>query len=94
MLFDVALQDYENLTNIALINHPFAEQLQRCRSIESITSFLQDKAREISDYSGSDRMTNAIRNIVSILSMVSGTAIFDDPAYLVCLNVPMQMFYP
>jgi hypothetical protein len=89
-LLDAALQHYEKTTNISLAEHPLAEQLHSCHAVDSITTFLQDKAREFGDFPGSDRAMNAIKNTVSILSMLSSTAVLGD---LVCPKLPMQVLY-
>ena len=77
-LFDAALQDYEKTTNITLAEHPLAEQIHNCHAVGPTTTFLQEKAPEFGDFRGSDRVKNAISNIVSILSMLSLTAILGD----------------
>jgi hypothetical protein len=82
-LFDAALQHYEKTTNIVLAKHPLAEQLQNCHSVESTTTFLQDKAREIGDFRGSDRIMMSIKNTASILFMLSANAALGDAMDLV-----------
>jgi len=67
-LFDDALHDYEKTTNIALAKHPLAEQLQNSPLI-----LLQDHARELGDFPGSDRMMKSIKNTVSVLGMLLDT---------------------
>ena len=82
-LFDTALQHYEKTTNITLAKHPLAEQLQNCHTIESTTNFLQNKAREFGDFRGSDKIMVSIKNIVSILFMLSVNAASDGARDLV-----------
>jgi hypothetical protein len=45
VLFETALQGYERQTGIVLGNHPLAEQLQDCDSIESVTAVLREQTR-------------------------------------------------
>ena len=71
-LFDDALHDYEKTTNIALAKHPLAEQLQNSHTVEPII-LLQDRARELGDFPGSDRMMKSIKNTVSVLGMLLDT---------------------
>ena len=85
-LFDAALQDYEKTTDIVLAQHPLAEQLQNCHTVESTTTFLQDKAREFGDFRGSDRVMVSIKNTVSILFMLSANAASDNVIDLVRPN--------
>ena len=85
-LFDAALQHYEQATNIILANHPLAEKLQNCHTVESTTNFLQDKVRELGDFRGSDRVMVSIKNTVSILCMLFPNATSDDVTDLVRPN--------
>jgi hypothetical protein len=73
-LFESALQAYENNTGVKLSEHPLAVQLQSCRSIESITTLLQEQARALIDSRGNERIENLIESTVSILFTLSGTA--------------------
>ena len=83
-LFESALRDYEKTTNLTLAKHPLAEPLQNCHSVESITAFLQDKAREFGDFEGRNEMMKSIKSTVSILCALSTTAALGDAVYLVC----------
>ena len=74
VLFESALHDYERQTGITLANHPLAEQLQTCESIESVTTFLQEQARAFNESRGSDKIIKSIESAVSALSRVSATA--------------------
>jgi hypothetical protein len=87
-LFDAALQGYEKTTSITLAKHPLAEQIRNYHAVEPTTTFFQEKVQEFGDFRGSDR---AIKNIVSILSVLSSTAILD---HVVCPNVSIRVFYP
>jgi hypothetical protein len=85
-LFESALQDYERTTNIILVKHPLAEQLQDYNSIESIVTFFQGHARKIDDFQRSGRIMNSIENIVSVLCLLSATAPIGDSVYLVIFH--------
>lgn len=89
-LFDSALQYYEKTTNITLARHPLAEQIHNCHAVEPTTNFLQEKVQEFGDFRGSDKVNNAIKNIVSILSPLSSTAILGD---VVSPKVPLRVFH-
>lgn len=82
-IFESALQDYEKTTNIALATHELTKQLHDCHSVESVTAFLQDKAREFGDFRGSDRMLKSIENSMSILRILSDTPTFGDAVHSV-----------
>jgi hypothetical protein len=82
-LFESALRDYETTTNLTLAKYPLAEPLQNCHSVESISAFLQDKAREFGDFEGRNEMMKSINSTVSILCELSTTAALGDAVYLV-----------
>ena len=92
-LFVSALEDYEKLTNISLAEHPLAEQLESCHSVESIPSLLQDHARAFSELPGSDRILKSIKSIVSFLYKLSATAALGDNIGLVRQRTLMGAFY-
>ncbi len=71
VLFESALRDYERQTGT---NHPLAQQLQVCQTVESITSLLQEQARALSEYRGSDKIMKSLKSVVSFLSKVTSTA--------------------
>jgi hypothetical protein len=92
-LFDVALQDYETTTEISLARHPLAEQVLNSHSINSITTFLQDQARELGEIQNSDRILDSIKNTVSVLFTLSATTTLGDAVLSVCSKMPMTVFY-
>jgi hypothetical protein len=104
VLFEPALQAYEKNMGITLAEHPLAQQLRSCHSIESITSVLLGEAKAYGEFGGSDRVNKSIKNTVSILSTLFATASLDEAIDLVCqkalvvcsttLNVFFQSFSP
>jgi hypothetical protein len=86
-LFDAALQDYGKTTKVTLAEHPIAEKLQSCHSVEPIVTLLQDQARELGDFRGSDRVMKSIKNTVSVLSMLAATAALGDAIDIVRPNL-------
>ncbi len=76
VLFESALRDYERQTGITLANHPLARQLQICQSVESTTDLLQEQARALSVYRGSDKIMKSLKSVVSFLSKVASTPAF------------------
>ena len=73
-LFQSAMHDYEQQTGTPLANHPLAEQLQNCQSVDSITTLLQEQAGVFSGFRGSDKIMKSLKSIVSALSRVSAVA--------------------
>jgi len=74
VLFDAALQDYEKQTGIVLANHPLAEQLQNCHSVESITAVLREQTQAFSEFRGRDKILKPLKNVISVLHALSATA--------------------
>ena len=89
VLFEPALQAYEKNTGITLAEHPLAQQLRSCHSIESITSVLLGEAQAFVEFGGRDRVIKSIKNTVSILSTLFATASLDDAMGLVRQKVLM-----
>ena len=83
-LFESALQDYENQTGIPLANHPLAEQLQNCQSVESVAALLQEKAQAFNEFRGSDKIFKSLKGVASALSRISATAAFSQAVGVVC----------
>jgi len=74
VLFEAALRDYEHQTGMALTKHPFAEQLQNCNSIESVTAVLCEQTQAFSDFRGRDKIMKPLTNSLSVLYQLSATA--------------------
>jgi len=73
-LFESALQTCEKKTGITLAQHPLTLQLQNCRSVESVVSFLQDQIPPSTDFGGSDRLMGSMRRTISILHNLGAAA--------------------
>ena len=73
-LCESALRAYEGKTGIALVEHPLATKLQNSRSVEHITTLLQDEMPVSSDFRGNDIIIRTIKGITSTLSTLSITA--------------------
>ena len=74
VLFDAALQDYEMQTGIALAEHPLAERLQECDSVESITSVLHEQTQAFNEFRGKEKVMKLLKNAVSVLYKLSACA--------------------
>jgi hypothetical protein len=70
-LFGSALRDYEQKTNIKLVEYPLADQLEKCESVEDITTLLQEQARTLG---GSDKIMESIACAVGVLHKLSDMA--------------------
>ena len=87
VLFESALQDYQNQTGITLTEHPLVQQLQNCDSVGSITTLLEGQARALGEFQGSDRMTKSLKSVVSVICSLSASAVFGDVSHLVRRNM-------
>ena len=76
VLFEAALRDYETQTGIALADHPLAEQLQSCDSVDSVTAVLREQTQAFSEFRGKDKVLRPLKNAVSVLSKLSSAANF------------------
>ena len=76
VLFEAALQDYEKRTGIALANHPLADKLQNCDSVESVTDILNEQTQAFSEFRGKDKVLKPLITTVSVLCNLSANANF------------------
>ena len=76
--FEPALRAYEKKAGVSLAQHPLAIKLQNCDSVEAVIGLLQDQARALGDFQGSDRIMKSIKTTVSILSKVSSAVSLAD----------------
>jgi hypothetical protein len=74
VLFEAALQDYERQTGITLANHPLAERLQECDSVESITAVLHEQTQAFNEFQGKGKIVKSLKNAVSVLYKLSACA--------------------
>ena len=83
VLFEAALHDYQKQTGIALAEHPLAEKLQNCDSVESITSVLCEQTQAFREFQGNDKVLKPLKKAVSVLYKLSATANFGQDICLV-----------
>jgi hypothetical protein len=91
--FELALQDYEINTKISLAEHPLAQELEECHSVESTITLLQDQARSFGEFRGKHRVMKSIESTVSFLYKLSSTAALDDGISLVRQKTLMSVFH-
>jgi hypothetical protein len=84
-LLESALQAYEKKAGVTLadLGDSLVVQLQRCHSIDHITTLLQDKAQDINDLRQRDRIFKSIKATVSVLTPISAVASVANDATLV-----------
>ena len=74
VLFEAALKDYESQTGIALPDHPLAERLQQCDSVDSITAVLHEQTQAFNEFRDNDKAIKLLKNAVSVLYKLSACA--------------------
>jgi hypothetical protein len=84
VLFDAALHDYQNQTGIALAEHPLAEKLQNCDSVDSITAVLCEQTQALRGFQENDKVLKPLKKAVSVLYKLSAAANFGQDIGLVC----------
>jgi hypothetical protein len=92
-LFESALRDYEQKTKITLGNHPLAEELENCHSVEGLAAILQGQARANSAFQGSDRIMKSIKSTLSVLHNLSAIAVLGHGFGLVRQKTLMGVFH-
>ena len=72
MLYNSSLQDYTSQTGINLVDHPFSRQLEKCESVDSISSLLQEKVRGFREFRREDgRIIKSLKCVVHVLHRLS-----------------------
>ena len=70
--FEAALQGYEEQTGEKLIDHPLAQQLEQCNSVESIIAVLQEQAQAFNNFRQAEtKVMRPLKRIVHILHTIS-----------------------
>lgn len=89
-LFESALQDYERQTGTKLTEHPLADQLERCRSAESVTAVIiqgQGQTRRafgVFRRRSDGKVSKSLKRAVSVLYPLSIGAVLDTAIRTVC----------
>jgi predicted nucleic acid-binding Zn ribbon protein len=76
VLFNTALQEYENQTGTNLVDHPFAKQLEECDSVDSVVIILQEQSQSFREFRGDGRLMKSLVCSVDVLyTMSTNTAL-------------------
>ena len=86
-LFQSALEEYEVQTEINLVRHPLAAQLESCNTVESITEVLQGQAQSFRELpEGNNKIVTLLKQTVQILHKLSAGVVLIESLSLVCRN--------
>jgi hypothetical protein len=72
--FEAAFQEYEKQTGKTLANHPLAEKLQSCDTVESVTAVLREQTETSSEIRGKDKVLKPLKNVLSVLHKLSSAS--------------------
>jgi hypothetical protein len=70
-LFEFALEDYAKQTGKPWAEHPIAEQLEQCYSLESVSGVLQEQAQAFTRSRGNSRIVKSLKSAISVLYTLS-----------------------
>ena len=85
MLFEAALENYKQQTGIELAEHPLAERLQDCNSVDSVTTVLREQAQDFKEFREKDKVLKPLKKVLTVLHRLSSAANFGQDIGLVCL---------
>ena len=84
LLYNSALQDYTTQTGTNLVDHPFAKQLEKCESVDSISSLLQENVRRFCEFRREGgKITKSLKCAIHVLHTLSTGTILGDVVGLV-----------
>ena len=83
-LFEAALEDYKQQTGIELAEHPLANHLQDCNSVESVTAILREQAQGFNAFRDEDKVLKPLKKVLTVLHMLPSAAGFAQRVGLVC----------
>ena len=85
VLFEAALEDYKRETGIELAQHPLAERLQNCNSVDSVTAVLREQAQDFREFRDKDKILKPLKRVLTVLHKLSSAADSAQGVSLVCL---------
>ena len=95
LLYNSALQDYATQTGTNLVDHPFAKQLEKCESVDSISFLLQENLRRLREFRGEDgKITKSLKCAVHVLYTLSTSTVLGEGIGLVRLKAVFPISYP
>ena len=84
LIFEAALDGYEEKTGMKLIDNPLARQLENCNSMESIITLLQEQALAFRQFRGDDgKVMKSLKSIVHVLHALSTSTVLGEGIGLV-----------
>jgi hypothetical protein len=85
LLINAALQDYTKKAEIELDDHPLFKQLEKCNSVDSISSILQEQIDRFHEFRGKDgKITKSLTSTIHVLYTLSTSTTLSEAISLVC----------
>ena len=72
--FVSALQEYQWLTGIKLVDHPLAKRLRGCHTAEDVMGVLREQVQDIHYFRSDGRVMKSLSGAVSVLHKLSSSA--------------------
>ena len=95
LLYNSALQDYTTQTGTNLINHPFAKQLDKCESVDDISSLLQENVQRFHEFRGENgKISKSLKCAVHVLHTLSTSTVLGEGVGLVRPKIAIASSYP
>jgi len=95
LLYNSALQDYTTQTGTNLVDHPFAKQLEKCESVDSISSLLQENVQRFRKFRGEDgKIIKSLKCAVHVLHTLSTSTALGESIGLVRPKAVILILYP
>jgi len=92
LLYNSALQDYTTQTGTNLIDHPFAKQLKKCKSVDSISSLLQENVQRFRKFRTEDgKIMKPLKCAVHVLHKLSTSTVLGEGIGLVRPNAAIPI---
>ena len=86
-LFQSALEEYEVQTEINIVRHPLAAQLEPCNTVESVTEVLQGQAQSFRELpEDGKKIVTLLKQTVQVLHKLSAGVVLIESLSLVCRN--------
>ena len=84
VLFEAALKHYKQQTGIELAEHPLAQRLQYCNSVESVTAIFREQAQDFKEFREKDKILKPLKKVLTVLHRLPSAANLAQDVGLVC----------
>jgi hypothetical protein len=86
LLFETALNEFENRAGTNLVRHQIVDKLVNCVSADSVIDVLQEQAQAFSNFRGNDGiLMKWLKRTINVLYTLSTSAVLSEGIGLVCV---------